>query len=179
MSRSALTERAWRHTSGSPTTADESDTGAPRQRDPRRPGIDLPVAIAGGQAEQIGRPFVDEPDPVLAGERNWRHTVAGAEVYGALWFELATHAMRQEPYAAGLADVMVAAQLREFTRIYARLTTPAKAARLARLTVAVGQGLIFDLLIDRDRRAADAAVREFSRMVRRELDGGVIRDECR
>ncbi|HPF82079.1 hypothetical protein [Nostocoides australiense] len=105
--------------------------------------------------------------------------MAGAEVYGALWCELATHAMRQEPYAAGLADVMVAAQLRESTRIYARLTTPAKAARLARLTVAVGQDLIFDLLIDRDRRAADAAVREFSRMVRRELDGGVIRHECR
>lgn len=105
--------------------------------------------------------------------------MAGAEVYGALWFELVTHAMRQEPYAAGLADVMVAAQLREFTRIYARLTTPAKAARLAGLTVAVGQDLIFDLFIDRDRRAADAAVREFSRMVRRELDGGVIRDECR
>jgi len=126
-------------------------------------------AIAGGQAEQIGRLFDSEPDPVIAGERNWAATVDGAMGFGALWFELATHAMRHEPYAAQLAEVMVTAQLREFTRLYAKRTTPAHARRLARLTLAVGQGLIFDLLIDGDRAAADEAVREFSRMIQGEL----------
>jgi hypothetical protein len=78
--------------------------------------------------------------------------------------------MRHEPYAARLGEVMVTAQVREFTRLYAQRTTADKAARLARLTLAVGQGLIFGLLIDRDRDAADAAVEEFSRLVRRELE---------
>ena len=92
--------------------------------------------------------------------------------FGALWFELAVHAMRHEPYAARLADVMVTAQLREFTRLYAKRTTPEHASRLARLTLAVGQGLVFDLLIDGDRAAADAAVRDFTCMIQRELDAG-------
>ena len=35
--------------------------------------------------------------------------------------------------------------------------------------LSVGQGLIFDLLIDGDRAAADEAVREFSRMIQGEL----------
>ena len=127
-------------------------------------------AVAGGQAERIGRLFDEEPDRTAAGDLIWRQTVEGAEVFGALWFELATHAMRHEPYAARLGEVMVAAQVREFTRLYAERTTADKAARLARLTLAVGQGLIFGLLIDRDRDAADAAVEEFSRLVRRELE---------
>ena len=110
-------------------------------------------AVAGGQAEQIGRLF-------------------DSEAFGALWFELAVHAMRHEPYAARLADVMVTAQLREFTRLYAKRTTPEHASRLARLTLAVGQGLVFDLLIDGDRAAADAAVRDFTCMIQRELDAG-------
>jgi len=127
-------------------------------------------AVAGGQAERIGRLFDEEPDRTAAGDLNWRKTVEGAEVFGALWFELATHAMRHEPYAERLGEVMVTAQVREFTRLYAERTTADKAARLARLTLAVGQGLIFGLLIDRDRDAADAAVEEFSRLVRRELE---------
>ena len=108
-------------------------------------------------------------DPFVAGRRNWEATVSDAQRYGPLWFELATHAMHAEPYAARLGEVMVAAQLREFARIYAVHTDPARARRLARLTLAVGQGLIFDLLIDGDRDGADAAVHEFTEMVRREL----------
>lgn len=126
-------------------------------------------AVAGSQADQIAALFDDAEDPVDAGRRNWAATVDGAQMYGALWFELATHAMRGKPYAARLGEVMVEAQLREFTRIYAALTDPDRAERLARLTLAVGQGLIFDLLIDRDSSAADAAVELFSEMVEREL----------
>ncbi|WP_340540914.1 TetR/AcrR family transcriptional regulator [Nocardioides sp. GXZ039] len=126
-------------------------------------------AIAAGQAAQIAELFAGESDPLAAGRRNWDATVEDAQTYGPLWFELATHAMRGEPYAAGLGEVMVAAQLREFTAVYAAHADPGKAARLARLTLAVGQGLIFDLLIDGDRAAADAAIEEFTDLVRREL----------
>lgn len=126
-------------------------------------------AVAGRQAAQIAALFAQESDPFVAGRRNWEATVFDAQRYGPLWLELATHAMHAEPYAARLGEVMVAAQLREFARIYAVHTDPARARRLARLTLAVGQGLIFDLLIDGDRDGADAAVHEFTEMVRREL----------
>ena len=37
-------------------------------------------AVAGGQAERIGRLFDEEPDRTAAGDLNWRKTVEGAEV---------------------------------------------------------------------------------------------------
>lgn len=130
-------------------------------------------AVAGSQADQIAALFASEQDPLVAGQRNWQDTVAGAERFGALWFELATHAMRNQPYAQDLGRVMVESQLRAFTRMYEAMTDTETAARLARLTLAVGQGLIFDLLIDGDRAGADGAIELFTAMVRRELgDGG-------
>lgn len=122
-------------------------------------------AIAGRQAEQMAELFASVQDPIVAGRRNWEATVAGAEIFGPLWFELATHAMHGAPYATRLTEVMVTSQLREFTRVYAAYTTRAHARRLARLTLAVGQGLIFNLLLDGDRRAADAAAAEFATMI--------------
>lgn len=126
-------------------------------------------AVAGQQAAHIAELFAQETDPFEAGVRNWDATANGATTFGALWFELATHAMHDEPYAERLGEVMVDAQIREFTKVYVAHTDPARAARLARLTLAVGQGLVFDLLIDGDRDAADAAVREFTDLVRRDL----------
>ncbi len=126
-------------------------------------------AVASQQAQQIAELFDGADDPFAAGRDNWEATVEGARLFGPLWFELATHAMRKAPYAAGLAEVMVHSQLREFTRIYAAHTTTDRAARLARLTLAVGRGLIFDLLIDDDRRAADDAIEQFTDMMRMTL----------
>lgn len=127
-------------------------------------------AIAGAQASQIAALFADCPDPLEAGRLNWESTADDALRLGPLWFELATHAMRDEPYAARLKRVMVESQIHAFTAVYAGLTDKVHAERLARLTLAVGQGLIFDLLIDHDRDAADAAVAEFTDMVRRSLE---------
>jgi hypothetical protein len=53
-----------------------------------------------------------------------------------------------------------------FRRAYATVTDDAQAEVLARLTLAVGQGVLFQLLIDGDRAAADAAVGELTEMVR-------------
>lgn len=126
-------------------------------------------AVAGRQADEMAALFAATDDPFEAGRRNWDETVAGAQIFGALWFELASHAMRDAPYAAGLREVMVTSQVREFTRIYTAYTSPAQAARLARLTVAVGQGLVFSLLLDGDRTAADEAVAEFGELIRSAL----------
>lgn len=122
-------------------------------------------AIAGAQAAQIGELFTNTSDPLVAARANWSATVDGALTYGALWYELAAHAMHGEPYARQLGEVMVDAQVREFTRVYATQVDEARAERLARLTLAVGQGLLFDLLIDGDREGADAAIDEFITLV--------------
>lgn len=122
-------------------------------------------AIAGAQGAQIGHRFAAASDPLVAARTNWQETVDDALTYGALWFELASHAMQGEGYADQLSEVMVAAQLREFTRIYTTYVDAERARRLARLTLAVGQGLIFDLLIDGDRAGADAAIEEFISLV--------------
>ena len=57
-------------------------------------------AIAGSQAAQMADLLDDVPDPLEAGRRNWEATAEGALGLGALWFELATHAMHGEPHAA-------------------------------------------------------------------------------
>ena len=59
--------------------------------------------------------------------------------------------------------------MRAFTDVMLPTRTAEHAARLARLTLAVGQGLLFDLLVDGDRPAADAAIDQFTEMLRREL----------
>lgn len=122
-------------------------------------------AIASQQAAQIAQLFADTADPFAAGRRNWEATVEGAMTFGPLWFELATYAMHGAPYAERLKEVMVRAQVRELTAIYAGYTQEGQARRLARLTVAVGQGLIFSLLLDGDRPAADEAVEEFADLI--------------
>ena len=60
-------------------------------------------------------------------------------------------------------------QPREFTRLYAKRDHTGACRSAGAAHPAVGQGLIFDLLIDGDRAAADDAVREFSRMIQKEL----------
>ena len=61
---------------------------------------------------------------------------------------------------------VISQHVRAFARAYASVTDPAQADALARLTLAVGQGLLFGLLLDGDRPAADAAIDELIVMVR-------------
>ena len=72
---------------------------------------------------------------------------------------------------ARLADVMVTAQLREFTRLYAKRTTPEHASRLAWLTLAVGRDSS-STCSSTATAPPDAAVRDFTCMIQRELDAG-------
>ena len=90
-------------------------------------------AIAGRQAEQIGQLFDSEPDPVIAGSATGRPRSTGCGLR-ALWFELATYAMRHEPYAAQLAEVMVTRNARVHPALCEADDAGARARRLARLT---------------------------------------------
>lgn len=111
--------------------------------------------------------LASEPgDPFEAGRRNWRDVSAEAMVFGPLFFELATHAMHHEPYAAELAEALVPRTEAAFAAAYAEYVEAGQAARLARLAVAVGRGLMFEALIDEDLAASDAAMEEFVAMVR-------------
>ncbi|OFE15986.1 hypothetical protein BA895_21005 [Humibacillus sp. DSM 29435] len=134
----------------------------------------LAVVLETVVAEQIrtlDALFAECDDPFEAGLRNWQNAATSAQTFGPLFFELASHAMYGQAYAAHFADVVITQHVRAFGRAYAGVAEPAQADALARLTLAVGQGLLFGLLLDGDRRAADAAVLELIDMVRGRVGG--------
>src|SRR5690606_10937013 len=115
--------------------------------------------------------FVDEAsDPMEAGARYWSHIADTAEVFAPLFYELSSHAMYRKPYAETLRTVLTDAWLSGFTQAFERITTPDRAARLARLCLAMGRGVLFDMALTGDRAAAGAAIKAFTELVRREVD---------
>lgn len=108
-------------------------------------------------------------DPFESLSHHWLRVRETAQKFGPLYFELSTHAMHQQPYAARLPEVLVTRYAAAFARTYATVTDAEHSARLARLTLAVGRGLLFDMLLDHDLDAADAAVAEYTAMVRQRL----------
>jgi AcrR family transcriptional regulator len=111
-------------------------------------------------------------DPVDAGRAYWRHAAATASVFAPLFYELSAHAMYGKPYAEQLRRVLTDAWLSGFGAGFARVTDEQRAERLARLCLAVGRGVLFDLALSGDRAAADAAIDEFAAMLRLEIAHG-------
>jgi AcrR family transcriptional regulator len=107
-----------------------------------------------------------DDDPVAAGERYWFHVAATAQAFAPLFFELSSHAMYRKAYAERLRVLLTEAWLCEFTRGFRRVTTPDQAARLARLCLAVGRGVLFEVALGGDRAAADRVVQEFTLLLR-------------
>ncbi|MEO6955913.1 MAG: TetR/AcrR family transcriptional regulator [Antricoccus sp.] len=130
-------------------------------------------SVAIRQAAMIGNLFKETTDPFEAGWRNWEATVSTAQIFGPLYFELASHAMAGRPYADDLGRVVVDEHLDAFARAYESVTSRPHARVLARLTLAVGQGVLFNFLIDNDREAADAAIHTFTAMMRAQLNQSV------
>jgi hypothetical protein len=77
--------------------------------------------------------------------------------------------MHRKPYAEALRRVLTEAWLAGFTEGFARVTTPEHADRLARLCLAVGRGVLFEVALTGDRATADAVIEEFTEMTRRAL----------
>lgn len=123
-------------------------------------------SVIAADAQLLTELFDTEPDPFEAGRENWRITAQHARTFGALYFELSSHAMYGKPYARDLGAAFVTRTQEAFEAAYRSLTDPDTARRLARLTLAVGQGLMFDMLVDGDRAASDAAIEEFITMMR-------------
>jgi hypothetical protein len=74
--------------------------------------------------------------------------------------------MYGKPYADRLRRVLTDAWLSGFSQGFERVTDKQHAERLARLCLAVGRGVLFEVALTGDRRAADAAIDEFTAMVR-------------
>lgn len=131
-------------------------------------------SVAAAEVAALDRLVADGVDPFEALGRHWDSVRDAARTFGPVFFELCTHAMHGQPYAATLPDVLVTRYAAAFARIYSTMTDPLHAERLARLSLGVGRGVLFDMLLDHGNpdatAAADAAVEEFTRMVRDRLD---------
>ncbi|MQA82548.1 MAG: TetR family transcriptional regulator [Streptosporangiales bacterium] len=108
-------------------------------------------------------------DPVEAGREYWIHVADTAQVFAPLFYELSAHAMYGKDYAEDLRQVLTDAWLSGFTEGFARVTSPEYAEQMARLCLAVGRGVLFEMALTGDRAAADAAINEFTAMVRQSL----------
>lgn len=114
--------------------------------------------------------LVDTDDPVLAGSQYWYHVAETARIFAPLFYELSAHAMYGKPYAERLRRVLTEAWLSRFSEGFARVTTPEHAERLARLCLAVGRGVLFEVALTGDDEGADHVVEEFTAMVQLAID---------
>ena len=115
--------------------------------------------------------FVSEiVDPVEAGRQYWIHVADTASVFAPLFYELAAHAMYGKDYAEDLRQVLTDAWMSGFTEGFLRVTSPEYAEQLARLCLAVGRGVLFEMALTADRAAADSAINEFTEMIARALE---------
>jgi AcrR family transcriptional regulator len=109
-------------------------------------------------------------DPFEAGAAFWARVADRAEVFAPLFFELSTHAMRDQPHAAGLRAWLRTGWLDALTDGYLDLgLPPARARTLALQSLAMARGLLFEVAVTGDRDAADLAMARWSDTVRREV----------
>ena len=111
-------------------------------------------------------------DPFEAGAAFWTRVADRAEVFAPLFFELSTHAMRDQPHAAGLRAWLRTGWLDAITDGYLDLGLPTDRARtLALQSLAMARGLLFEVAVTGDREAADRAMASWTAMVRAEVEG--------
>jgi AcrR family transcriptional regulator len=115
-----------------------------------------------GERDVLAELLATGDDPYDAGMRFWSQVADSAETFAPLYFELAGHAMQGQPHAGALRDWLAEGWADALTGLYVAAGHPrARAAGLARMSLAMARGLLFDLAITGDRRAADRAMTEF------------------
>lgn len=115
-------------------------------------------------------------DPFTADMAYWDHAATTAATFAPLFYELSAHAMYGKPYADRLRTVLTASWLAAFTEGFARVTDPARAQRLAHLSLAVGRGVLFELALTGDRATADASIAAFTAMAQHTIAAGTELD---
>ncbi len=128
------------------------------------------VCAAEGQA--LEECFAGTHDPVEAGRVYWDHVAETASNFAPLFYELSAHAMYGKPYAEQLRHILTDAWLSGFSTGFSRAVGQPQADRLARLCLAVGRGILFEMALTGDREAADSAIDQFTQMTRQALETG-------
>lgn len=106
-------------------------------------------------------------DPYTAGAAFWEHVADAAQTFAPLYFELSGHAMQGRPYADGLRRWLAEGWTTALTTVFVSAGHPPESATvLARLSLAMARGLLFELALTGDRSAADAAMASFIEMSR-------------
>jgi len=101
-------------------------------------------------------------DPYEAGWRFWSQVADTASTFAPLYFELAGHAMQLRPHAEALRRWLAEGWSDALAELYVRAGHPPdRAADLARMSLAMARGLLFDVAITGDRAAADRAMTEW------------------
>ncbi|WP_112246953.1 TetR/AcrR family transcriptional regulator [Kribbella monticola] len=91
-------------------------------------------------------------------EEFWRRVTEAALIYGPLFFELAAHAMQDQPHTEALKADLINVWLPPLTDLCIRAgIAPDQAPAYARLGLAASRGLLFDLLLTGDRAGVDEA----------------------
>ena len=107
-------------------------------------------------------------DPYAAGAAFWVHVADRAGVFAPLFFELAGHAMQGKPYAVSLRTWLAEGWGEVLTTAYQSVGLDAdRAAQLARLSLAMARGLLFDVAVTGDRPGADRAMAAYTELIPR------------
>ena len=110
-------------------------------------------------------------DPFEAGAAFWTRVADRAEIFAPLFFELSTHAMRDQPHATALRAWLRTGWLDAIGAGFVQLGVPAdRAHTLALQALAMARGLLFEVAVTGDRASADLAMARWTAMVRREVD---------
>ena len=92
----------------------------------------------------------------------WKHAADNATTFGPLYFELSSHAMLGLAHTEALKERNLDLWHKTLTELWVAFGLDRRTARKrARLNLAVSRGLLHDLLLTGDRRAVDAAMRDF------------------
>lgn len=114
------------------------------------------------ERDLLTRLLASADDPYEAGMRFWSQVAETSETFAPLYFELAGQAMQGQPHAVSLRDWLAEGWADPLAALFVAAGHPrARATRLARMSLAMARGLLFDLAITGDRAAADRAMTEF------------------
>ena len=124
-------------------------------------------AVERGERAVMAEFLAAHADPYEAGAAFWTHVAERAQIFAPLFFELSGTAMQGKPYAASLRHWLATGWVDELADGFRRSGVgDERAVRLARLSLGTARGLLFELAATGDRAAADAAMAEFTAMVR-------------
>lgn len=124
-------------------------------------------AVERQERDQLGALLASYDDPFEAGLAFWDDVADAAQTFAPLYFELAGQAMQGRPHATALREWLSVGWVEALVWLYAAAGYPSeRATDLARLSLAMARGLLFELALSGDRDAADAAMDSFIEMAR-------------